>query len=286
MACDTQNLSLYRGKDDVLCPDSWPTVSVDQGMERDLYAILYRMEQDSDYDSPTAVENIYVDLRFKLNDIDWTLVDAAKLFISDHHDLQPKFIIDGEPEGPDRYKFHLDDCVTAASGIFVLDVILYIDEKPVIARKGFLEVEPTSLSQSAGSTLSIADVRLAIRDNCPQANYLIDDYDFTNKEIFSAMRRTVDYWNETTPDIRRYSYSSFPYRFHWLQGTIGLLLKQAGTHKLRNHLNYSAGGVSVNEEQRWKDYFSIGDKYWSEYIHWVANKKYEINIEGSYVIGI
>lgn len=283
MTCDNQNLSLYRGKDDVLCPASWKTISVDQGMERSIYAILYKMDpEDSEDVLPEMDSDIYVDLRFKLNDIDWTEIDGAKLYISEHHNMAPTHVVVGEYITPDRFKFNLTSNQTCVSGIYVLDLILYIGDKPVIARKAFLEIEPNALS-GLGSSLSIADIRMALRDNCPEANYLIDDYDFTDKEIFSAMRRTVDYWNETTPDLIRYSYASFPYRFHWTNGTIGLLLKQAATHKLRNHLDYSAGGISVNENTRWKDYFTLGDKYWNEYIHWVANKKYEINVEWSYL---
>lgn len=282
MACDNQNLSLYRGKDDVLCPASWKTISVDQGMSRSIYAILYKMDpEDSEDVLPEMDSDIYVDLRFKLNDIDWTEIDGAKLYISEHHNMAPVHVVTGEYVAPDRFKFDLNKNQTCVAGIYILDLILYIDNKPVIARKAFLEIEPNALS-SRGSSLSIVDIRMALRDNCPEANYLIDDYDFTDKEIFLAMRRTVDYWNESTPDLIRYSYSNFPYRFHWTSGTIGLLLKQAATHKLRNHLNYDAGGISVNEEARWKDYFTLGDKYWNEYIHWVANKKFEINVESCY----
>jgi len=123
---------------------------------------------------------------------------------------------------------------------------------------------------------------MIIRDECPSANFLIDELEYSDVEIFAALRRCVDYWNEIPPPVARYSYSRFPYRYHWALGATGLLMRQVATHKLRNFLDYSAAGISVNEQGRWRDYQAVGDQYWAEYREWVQRKKYEININGGF----
>ena len=51
-------------------------------------------------------------------------------------------------------------------------------------------------------TLSIAEVRLSIRDKCREDNFLLDNVEFSDTEIVWALRRPVEFWNESLPSIR------------------------------------------------------------------------------------
>lgn len=121
--------------------------------------------------------------------------------------------------------------------------------------------------------LTDLDVRIWLRDNDPDANVLIDDFEFTPEEIRTAMTLTVDYWNETPPFLGSYDYDKFPYRFALLRGTSANLLFMAAHRYRRNHLSYNAGGVSVDDQNKYQQYDSAGSRLWEEYKQWVTTKK-------------
>ena len=127
--------------------------------------------------------------------------------------------------------------------------------------------------------LTDLDVRIWLRDNDPEENRLIDDFEWTPEEIRHAMTLTVDYYNETPPFIGRYDYDRFPNRFHLLQGTAANLLYMAAHRYRRNQLNYSAGGVTVDDQNKYQQYDAAGDKLWSEYKAWVSASKKAANAE-------
>ena len=49
--------------------------------------------------------------------------------------------------------------------------------------------------------MTATEVRTFLRDNDPNANILLDDFEFTPEEIRTAMNITVDRWNDTPPAI-------------------------------------------------------------------------------------
>jgi hypothetical protein len=127
--------------------------------------------------------------------------------------------------------------------------------------------------------LTDVDVRIWLRDNDPDANLLLDDFEFSTEEIRAAMTHTVDYWNETPPSVGSYDYNRFPYRYALLRGTAANLLFMAAHRFRRNQLNYSAGGLTVDDQNKYQQYDSAGARLWEEYKVWVAQTKKSINAE-------
>ena len=123
---------------------------------------------------------------------------------------------------------------------------------------------------------------MTIRDTDPEGNYLLDTLDFKTNEIALMIRRCVDYWNETPPPVAVFKATNFPFRYHLSIGVAGALHRMASIHKMRNNLDYSAGGVTVADTIKWQQYENIGDKYWAQWTQWVKDKKYQINIEGGF----
>lgn len=130
--------------------------------------------------------------------------------------------------------------------------------------------------------LTDVDVRIWLRDNDPDSNVLIDDFEWSSEEIRHAMTLAVDYYNETPPYVGRYDYDKFPSRFHLLQGAAANLLFMAAHSYRRNHLNYSAGGVSVDDQNKYQQYDAAGDKLWRDYKDWVASSKKAANINAGW----
>lgn len=127
--------------------------------------------------------------------------------------------------------------------------------------------------------LTDLDVRIWLRDNDPDANTLLDDFEFDPEEIRTAMTLTVDYWNETPPFIGAYDYDKFPWRFALLRGTAANLLFMAAHRYRRNHLPYNAGGVAVDDQNKYQQYDAAGARLWEEYKQWVATMKRSINVD-------
>jgi|LakMenE18May11ns_1017448.scaffolds.fasta_scaffold9648270_2 hypothetical protein len=132
--------------------------------------------------------------------------------------------------------------------------------------------------------LTDLDVRIWLRDNDPNANLLLADYEFSPEEIRTAMTLAADYWNEQPPNIGCYDYTHFPWRSNLLKGTSANLLFIAAHRFRRNALKYNAGGLSVGDQDKHKEYDEAGARLWEEFKVWVAQMKRAINIERGFAV--
>lgn len=134
------------------------------------------------------------------------------------------------------------------------------------------------MAQGNDQYLTEVTIRLWMRDNDPEANKLLDDYEFSPEELRLAMTLCQDYWNETPPFLSPMDYTQSPFRFHLLQGAVSQLLFMAAHRFRRNSLPYSAGGVSVQDQEKEKAYEAAGDRLWQQYRDWVARVKLALNV--------
>lgn len=137
------------------------------------------------------------------------------------------------------------------------------------------------MSRPSGSDtyLTDLDVRIWLRDNDPEANNLLDDFEFTPEEIRTAMTLAVDHWNDQPPYIGNYDYVAFPYRSRLLQGTAANLLFMAAHRFRRNALQYSAGGLTVQDQEKHQQYDQAGMSLWQQFHEWVLMNKRSLNAE-------
>lgn len=131
-----------------------------------------------------------------------------------------------------------------------------------------------------GNDASMTDmeVRIFLRDKDPEANLLLDDYEFTPEEIRTAMNITVDRWNDMPPDIYRMDYDEFPYRSILLLGVSSNLLAMAAHRYRRNSLQINAGGTSVNDQDKAREYDQASARLRDEYLQAMRTKKRELNV--------
>jgi hypothetical protein len=150
----------------------------------------------------------------------------------------------------------------------------------------FFNVNP-SLSGSAGDSLhvlSVAEIRMTLRDTDPEANTLLDELEYKQEEIMLAIRRCIQYWNEVPPPIGTYKPTNFPFPYHLSIGVASILYGMATHLKLRNDLDYSAGGVTVKDTMDWPSYREMQDRLWQQWTDWVKATKYRMNIEGAFKV--
>ena len=138
------------------------------------------------------------------------------------------------------------------------------------------------MASGSDTYLTDLDVRIWLRDNDPEANFLIDDFEFTPEEIRTAMTLAVDYWNDQPPYIRHYDYDKFPFRSQLLAGTAANLMFIAANRFRRNSLPYQAGGLSIQDQEKHQQYDAAGQRLLDGYKSWVASNKWAMNAESGF----
>lgn len=129
---------------------------------------------------------------------------------------------------------------------------------------------------------TVAEIRLHLRDSSPSESYLLEHLMFDDAEIALAIGRPVMYWNETPPPIRTFTTKNFPFRYHWLEGICANLFMMVAEQFRRNQLDYSAGGIQVNDQNKEAAYERAGQARWQAYREWVRATKASINLESCY----
>lgn len=138
-----------------------------------------------------------------------------------------------------------------------------------------------NMPQGNSGYITDMDVRIFMRDNNPELNYLLDDFEFTPEELRTAITLAVDKWNETPPVLTTHMYTTmtFPFRYHLLMGTTANLLFMAAMRYRRNSLTYNIPGGQVADQEKYQAYDAAGQRLSQEYSEWMAKAKRSINIE-------
>jgi hypothetical protein len=168
---------------------------------------------------------------------------------------------------------------TTKPGIHSCTLICYNNDDQIeFTRPYFLEIPPNNLFDSTGP-LTTAEVRLFIRDVCPENNYLIDEVEFSDTEIAACIRRPIDKFNAMSPPLGyNLNVTNFPFREPWLVGTIGYLMQIAAAWYRRNDLPYSAGGVTVDPKDRAGEYEMLAKERLREFMESVSEIKITLNV--------
>jgi len=167
-------------------------------------------------------------------------------------------------------------------GLFPAQLGVYNEDEEILFTQPYwLMVNPGMDYQTYGP-ITIPEVRLMLRDSCPDQNFLIDDFEFTDDQIVACIRLPIDEFNEKYQPKTNYSPSNFPHRFHWLRAATGYLMEIASKGYIRNHLDYSAGGVSVQDKNKFAVYAKMGADLVAEWRTFVKECKLELNIDNGF----
>lgn len=154
-----------------------------------------------------------------------------------------------------------------------------VDTWPVL-----VVIEPSAFQQDVGvGPVTIPDLRMALLDNNDGAdgapfNNLLTDVEFSDVELATAIRRVVDLWNETPPNVYIFTTGTFPYRYWWMIGATAIILRAGAARYRRNRLAYQAGGVSVDDQSKADEYEQTSMQRMSEFKEWMMNEKVRINM--------
>jgi hypothetical protein len=192
----------------------------------------------------------------------------------------------GEPYDPVNglIRCQLPSEFVDAAGVFVMSIAVTDDEGVVrIIDKGYASVERTLFGDY--STIvgppTIGELRLLLRDTLLE-NSLLDDVEFDDAELITALARPIRYWNETPPPIAVYGTRTFPYHDAWLKATSAYLLKTAAVWYERNRLSASHGGINVDAKNKLNPYQNLPMDLENELTQFVLAKKISLNVAAAY----
>lgn len=171
---------------------------------------------------------------------------------------------------------------TAGAGLFVTQLIIHNEDNQAVWHTPYwLQINP-SIDASNSGPITFAEVRLLLRDVCPEQNLLLQDFEFDDSQIAACITMPIDEFNEKYQPKTTYSTKSFPYRYHWRRAACGYLLEIAARGYARDHLDYSAGGVQVQDKNKATLYMGLAKDLLNEWRQFVRDTKIEINIEGGF----
>jgi len=141
-------------------------------------------------------------------------------------------------------------------------------------------VEPSFFSASAGreGPPPLRDLRLRLRDSAPEESRLLDSLQFDDAEIAQAVVRVVRAWNESPPFLRDFDTKNFPFPELLASGVRAALFDVAADWYRRNHLAVQAGGVSVADMDKARDYEAAAAREWERWRREASARQAAINI--------
>lgn len=140
----------------------------------------------------------------------------------------------------------------------------------------WLEVAP-SLAVRTKGPLTIAEIRMELRDVCGEENMLLGDVEFKDEEIVHAISKPIEEFNESLVPATNFTAVTFPFRFNWRRAAVGYLLQTAAWHYERNNLKYSAGDVSIADKDKFAVYNREAVRLLAEWRDFIGHKKVEMN---------
>jgi hypothetical protein len=153
---------------------------------------------------------------------------------------------------------------------------------PKLITRFMLLVEPTLWgSPDFTGPLTLAEIRLSLRDSSPAENRLLGGgLSFSNSEIMFAIHSPVQYFNEKPPILDHgFTTHNFPSRYHWRRGAAAILFSIAAEGFRKNNMPTQAGGISLDDTYKAEAYERAYDKAWNEYTTWVTKTKLAMNAE-------
>jgi len=136
---------------------------------------------------------------------------------------------------------------------------------------------PVTATPVVSSALSPDKVREFMRDYSNK-NPLLDDVEFSDTEVASAIERAVDHANVIGRPTG-YASDSFPNTYVLLLGTCSFLLKSEAFRQLRNQATYQDGNIQpVGIDDKQQLYSSLSQALSAEFTQLVMSIKIAANM--------
>lgn len=183
-------------------------------------------------------------------------------------------------------RFTLESDAVRAAGVYQLSISLhdaagnriYVDNPLMLVERSLFPLDLSVAQPYDQGPPTLQEIRQSLMDSGAGDNLLLDNVEFSDDQIAYAFARPVRQWNDTPPPLRpSLDTRSYPFLEPWTRAICGHLLLTAAHNYRRNHLPYSAGGMSIDDKNKETQYLRAGKDLLDEYSQFVQYKKVEIN---------
>lgn len=247
----------------------WP-MRFSNGDTADLSECFPTESSESGSESESVTGDVEIRVRFQLCGEGKILAGA------------PVTVVDAEAG---LVQFPIPNVVCQFAGIYKFQIALLEagTDHVLFSDSGLLSVE-TGLwgdqNQTSGPP-TLNEIRMHLRDR-ELENDLLRDVEFDDAEIMFAILRPVQEFNETPPPIPPFSCRTFPFKYFWLNAIVAELMKTAAHHYVRNKMQSTSGGLSIDDKAKDADYLKMASYYTQEWKEFIVQKKVEINVGRGY----
>lgn len=182
--------------------------------------------------------------------------------------------------------FHLTQAQTRCVGVFLAEIGLFRENIMLGSWPLYVSINPSVFDPTydGDGMVTIPEIRLALMDEMPEDNFLLDRVEFKDYQILAAIRKPVELWNSLNPLDSAYGFNiqNFPFRYQWLQCTIAHLLEMAAHHYRRNDLPMQGGGLSIRDNWQHKDYEEKARELKAEFKEWAQSAKASMSVRDAF----
>lgn len=185
-------------------------------------------------------------------------------------------------------RFRLDTKMAPVTGVYQLSWGLKNSAGEIFATNETLLFVERSLYAFTGVSTdyvsgppSLEEIRLALLDHAG-TNSMLSRVEFFDEQIADAIAWPVRQWNESPPPVLPLlDTRSFPFREAWLGAVCGRLLLAAAHNYRREHLAYAAGGITLDDKNKEREYLAAASQLLKEWEVFRTHKKYELNLKAA-----
>jgi hypothetical protein len=184
--------------------------------------------------------------------------------------------IDGSATDPTdgKVQFTLPAAATATPQVLLMDIGVFDgDERLIAVNHGYLIVERSLFGTSYYriGVPTVDEVKIRLRDSGTNDNFLLARIEYSLGEVAEAMIRAVSMWNTIGgPNVSTMTTATFDDPDLLMDGIVGYLFEIVGANYRRNHLQYQAAGVAVDDKANYGEYDKLAQSYLEKYRYRVA----------------
>lgn len=201
----------------------------------------------------------------------------------------PLWEMTGEFVDPERgvVRAPLNAAIVEHPGIYSLGWGVADENGQLLAvNDGLLSIERSLFAAKIKTVLAnlgpptLNEIRMTIADSSPAENLLLDDLEFGDEQIMLAVALPIQFFNDRPPPLGfEYTTRNFPFRSEWFSAIQAQLYKIAAAGYRRNRLPYTAGGVTISDQDKEKEYLGAYQMLWEDWKNFVMNKKVSMNAQ-------
>lgn len=184
-------------------------------------------------------------------------------------------------------KFTVPQDVITTAGVFLCEAGALNNSGLILSNQFYLMVQRGLFNTFGGQPSGLGpptldEMRIALRDS-PESSRLTDEYEYDVSEICDSLVRAVQSFNSAPPPLDCfYDTRTFPARHNWIEGATVYLLELAAMYFRRNTLPYSAGGISVDDLNKTREYEAAIQAKREQWQTWVKMKRVGLNMEAGF----